>query len=132
MSALVGDHPDAQRIINSAIAKYGKEIVNALARLVQQNSGSQSSYIPGPDPGMADTQSVALTSPGGIPSINNERSSISHGEFVVPADVVGHLGDGNNENGAQKLYGMMDRVREEKTGRTSQPGEIVEEEVLPA
>ena len=47
------------------------------------------------------------------------------------ADVVGHLGDGNNENGAQKLHGMMDRVREEKTGRVEQPGPIDEEEVLP-
>ena len=132
MSALVGDHPDSEGIISQAISKYGQEIVNALARLVQRNVGSQSPYVSGPDSGMADSVPVAMKNAGGIPSLGDDRASISHGEFVVPADVVAHLGDGNNENGASKLHGMMDRVRDEKTGSVEQPGEIVEEEVLPA
>jgi hypothetical protein len=132
MGALMEDSPEANKLIKIAIDRYGEAIVKALSRLVQQNIGRRSSYIPGPDPGMADTKRVNLTGPEGLPSLGNEEASISHGEFVVPADVVAHLGDGNNENGAGKLYGMMDRVRENKTGRPEQPEEIIEEEVLPA
>jgi len=131
MGALMEDSPEVNRLIKIAVDRYGEAIVKALSRLVQQNVGRRSSYIPGPDPGMADTKRVKLTGPEGLPSLGSEEAAISHGEFVVPADVVAHLGDGNNENGAEKLYGMMDRVRETKTGNREQPGEIVEEEVLP-
>ena len=67
-----------------------------------------------------------------VPMSPEAPAKLSSGEFVVPADVVAHLGDGNNENGAQKLHGMMDRVRVDKTGSEVQPGTIAEEEVLPA
>lgn len=39
---------------------------------------------------------------------------LSDGEFVIPADVVSHLGDGNNKSGALKLYSMMEGVRKHK------------------
>jgi hypothetical protein len=38
----------------------------------------------------------------------------SPGEFMVPADVVSHLGDGNNNAGALKLHKMMREVRRKK------------------
>ena len=61
-----------------------------------------------------------------IPATINggEPARLSDGEFVVPADVVSHLGNGNSDAGAQQLYGMMDRVREARTGRTEQGREI--------
>ena len=51
----------------------------------------------------------------------SQPAALSSGEFVVPADVVSHLGDGNNQNGASKLYSFMDQVRTVKTGSTEQP-----------
>jgi hypothetical protein len=55
---------------------------------------------------------------------NNEPARLSDGEFVVPADVVSHLGNGNSDAGAKQLYSMMDRVREARTGRAEQGREI--------
>ena len=39
-----------------------------------------------------------------------QEARLSHGESVIPADVVSHLGNGNSEAGAQELYSMMDRI----------------------
>ena len=38
-----------------------------------------------------------------------QPAALSDGEFVIPADVVSHLGNGNSEAGAEQLYSMMDR-----------------------
>jgi len=123
VDALIGSHPNAQHIINAAIDKYGRDLIMALARMVQGSGARETTYVPGESGGLADAVPAVID--------NTVPANLSSGEFVVPADVVGHLGDGNNENGAQKLHGMMDRVREEKTGRVEQPGPIDEEEVLP-
>lgn len=73
-------------------------------------------YLQGKTDGMADE----------IPSsIDGEQpAALSHGEFVVPADVVSHLGNGNSDAGAQKLYEMMDRIRMARTGTKEQGKEI--------
>ena len=73
-------------------------------------------YLQGKTDGMADE----------IPSsIDGEQpAALSHGEFVIPADVVSHLGNGNSDAGAQKLYEMMDRIRQARTGTKEQGKEI--------
>jgi hypothetical protein len=73
-------------------------------------------YLQGKTDGMADE----------IPSsIDGEQpAALSHGEFVIPADVVSHLGNGNSDAGAQKLYEMMDRIRMARTGTKEQGKEI--------
>jgi hypothetical protein len=54
-------------------------------------------------------------------SIDGKRpAKLSHGEFVIPADVVSHLGNGNSDAGAKILYKMMDRVRQARTGTKKQ------------
>ena len=79
-------------------------------------------YLGGQTDGMADE----------IPStIDGEQpAALSHGEFVIPADVVSHLGNGNSEAGAKKLYEMMDRIRMARTGTTEQGKEINPEEFM--
>jgi len=58
-------------------------------------------------------------------SIDGEQpAALSHGEFVIPADVVSHLGNGNSDAGAQKLYEMMAKIRKARTGTTEQGKEI--------
>jgi hypothetical protein len=49
----------------------------------------------------------------------------------VPADVVSHLGDGSTDHGVRKLYEMMDRIRDTKTGSKKQPGPVKDRKVLP-
>jgi hypothetical protein len=85
---------------------------------------SQGYYLGGPTDGMADQ--VPATIDGAQPA------ALSDGEFVIPADVVSHLGNGNSEAGAQQLYGMMDRLREERTGTTRQGPEINPMQMMPA
>jgi hypothetical protein len=73
-------------------------------------------YLAGPTDGMADK----------IPSSidGKQPAKLSHGEFVIPADVVSHLGNGNSDAGANQLYKMMDRVRKARTGTTKQGKKI--------
>jgi len=66
-------------------------------------------------------------------NIDNEQpAALSEGEFVVPADVVSHIGNGSSEAGAKEFYGMMDRVRMARTGRKKQSPEIDPERFMPA
>ena len=92
-----------------------------LASLSGQGQGY---YLGGPTDGMADL--VPATIDGTQPA------ALSDGEFVIPADVVSHLGNGNSEAGAQQLYSMMDRVRRERTGTTRQGPEINPTRMMPA
>jgi len=80
-------------------------------------------YLQGGTDGMADK----------IPSRidGNQEAALSHGEFVIPADVVSHLGNGNSDAGAQKLYQMMDRIREARTGTKQQGKKINPDKFMP-
>jgi len=80
------------------------------------NKGGVARYFAGGTDGMADE----------IPAnIENQRpAALSDGEFVIPADVVSHLGNGNSNAGAKRLYEMMDRIRDARTGTTKQGIEI--------
>ena len=73
-------------------------------------------YLGGTTDGMADN--VPATIEGAEPA------RLSDGEFVLPADVVSHLGNGNSDAGAKNLYGMMDKIRKDRTGTTRQGKQI--------
>ena len=73
-------------------------------------------YLRGDTDGMADKLDTTID--------DTQPAKLSHGEFVVPADVVSHLGNGNSDAGAKVLYGMMDRVRKARTGTTKQGKKI--------
>lgn len=61
-----------------------------------------------------------------------QEARLSDGEFVVPADVVSHLGNGSSDAGAKRLYEMMDKVRMARTGNKQQGKEIKPERYMPA
>ena len=61
-----------------------------------------------------------------------QEARLADGEFVVPADVVSHLGNGSSNAGAKKLYAMMDRVRRSRTGKTRQAPEVNTRRLMPA
>lgn len=84
---------------------------------------AQGRYLRGKTDGMADQ----------IPSSIEGRqpAALSHGEFIIPADVVSHLGNGNSDAGADVLYKMMDRVRQARTGTKKQGKQIQPEKFMP-
>lgn len=85
--------------------------------------GKAPRYLQGTTDGMADK----------IPSSidGKQKAALSHGEFVVPADVVSHLGNGNSDAGAQKLYQMMAKVRRARTGNPEQGKRIDPNKFMP-
>jgi hypothetical protein len=60
-----------------------------------------------------------------------QPAKLSHGEFVIPADVVSHLGNGNSDAGADVLYKMMDKIRRARTGNPKQGKRINPEKFTP-
>jgi hypothetical protein len=61
-----------------------------------------------------------------------QEARLADGEFVIPADVVSDIGNGSSDAGSDKLYAMMDRIREARHGTTKQPPEINAERMMPA
>lgn len=60
----------------------------------------------------------------------SQPAALSDGEFVLTADVVAHLGDGNTEAGARILDDFMRDVRKEATGSEDQAEQIDGEGML--
>ena len=60
-----------------------------------------------------------------------QRAALADGEFVVPADVVSHLGNGSTSAGAKKLYAMMHKIRLARTGNPKQGKQINPDKFLP-
>lgn len=83
-------------------------------------------YLNGSTDGMADKIPAQIDGEGG-----SEPALLSDGEFVIPADVVSHLGNGNSDAGAKVLYAMMDRIREARTGSKEQGKQIDPNKMLP-
>jgi hypothetical protein len=80
-------------------------------------------YLDGDTDGMADEVPAMID--------NEQPAMLSDGEFVIPADVVSHLGNGNSDAGAKVLEEMMDEVRMARTGTKKQAPEIDPEDFLP-
>ena len=135
-------YPNRDMIIAMGMKKYGPDLI---AQIVSLLGGPGSQPLPPPDSGMPQGPPTYEFASGGyvpgahggmddtIPAVTDgsQPAKLSSGEFVVPADVVSGLGDGNNQNGAHKLYDMMDRIRSFKTGAVQQPPPIVDSKVLP-
>ena len=85
--------------------------------------GSVPRYLQGETDGMADKIPARIG--------QDQPAALSHGEFVVPADVVSHLGNGNSDAGAKKLYSMMDKIRQARTGTKKQGKRINPDKFMP-
>jgi hypothetical protein len=104
--------------------------VRGLGELAMAQGGSLGSYsdggrmLKGPGDGMSDD----------IPAVigRKQPARLADGEFVVPADVVSHLGNGSTDAGAKKLYGMMDKVRTARTGKKKQAPAVKADKYMPA
>ena len=126
IQGMAPDQATADAIINQFIGLYGQEAFMALREQVLN-----------PD-GQAQTQGMIQGFGGGMDDFvqgiagSQDRIAASPGEYIVPADVVSQLGDGNSEEGSRKLDGMLERTRMAKTGTIEQAPPIDSRSVLPA
>jgi len=81
-------------------------------------------YLDGASDGMADEVPASVD--------NVEPAALSDGEYVIPADVVSHLGNGNSDAGAGILDKFLIKVRKERTGNGKQGKQIDPNKLLPA
>jgi hypothetical protein len=127
--ALYGDGPDS--ILNTIdrndpIAQ--KMLIPGIEKIRAQNKAVfgyvKGGYLDGAGDGMSD--SIPATIEGKQPA------RLADGEFVVPADVVSHLGNGSSKAGSKRLYAMLDKVRKARTGRVKQGRQINPNKYMPA
>jgi len=80
--------------------------------------------LKGPGDGMSDDIPATIG--------HKQPARLADSEFVIPADVVSHLGNGSSDAGAKKLYSMMDNVRKARTGTKKQGKKINPNKFMPA
>jgi len=98
-----------------------KQAQGGLSALGGYSDGGR--MLKGPGDGMSDNIPATI---GG-----KQPARLADGEFVIPADVVSHLGNGSTDAGAKRLYSMMDKVRHARTGNKKQGKQIKAEKYLP-
>ena len=111
----------AQGIAALQAPRLDEKPLMAAGGIIGMNTGY---YLGGATDGMADKVPARID--------NGQEARLSDGEFVIPADVVSHLGNGNSEAGAKELYAMMSRTRKSRTGNPKQGKEINPKKMLPA
>jgi hypothetical protein len=79
-------------------------------------AGGQPKFLSGGGDGMSDSIKATIN--------DNQPARLADGEFVIPADVVSHIGNGSSKAGAKQLYSMMDRVRQARVGTKKQGKQI--------
>jgi hypothetical protein len=121
--------PDNQPTISPGLSGFGLGRLNNLAgeqamTQAQTLGYARGGYLDGQGDGMSD--SIPATIEGKQPA------RLADGEFVVPADVVSHLGNGSSKAGSKRLYAMLDKVRHARTGNKKQGKEINPAKYMPA
>jgi hypothetical protein len=109
-AALLGEHPRPREAIMRFREAFGEDALNLMRDRVAAGR------VRGAGGGMDDLV------PGDIEG--RQKVRLADGEFVVPADVVSGLGDGSTDHGVRKLHGLMDKVRQQRTGMNAQPKSI--------
>lgn len=86
-------------------------------------AGGNPRLLKGPGDGMSDNIPATIA--------GKQPARLADGEFVVPADVVSHLGNGSTDAGAKKLHQMMTNVRKARTGNPKQGKQINPNKYMP-
>jgi len=129
MAAMSADQAGLAMLNN---ARYGANMTGARPLRASRTLGDLPTPVGAARGGLADLGGYSdggrmLKGPGdgmsdSIPGIigRKQPARLADGEFVVPADVVSHLGNGSTDAGAKRLYAMMDKVRQKRTGKKKQ------------
>lgn len=128
--AIKGQVEDPRPALGRFLAMYGEDALRDLVDKVQSGkaegeASKDGGRVQGPGDGMDDRVPAKIKESG-------EDVLLADSEYVVPADVVSHLGNGSSEAGAKQLDAMLDRVRESRTGKKEQAPAINAKKALPA
>jgi len=104
--------------------KSRRYAMGGLAALPEYAAGGQ--LLSGDGDGMSDSI------PAVIKGARPQRAALADGEFVIPADVVSHLGNGSTKAGGKRLYEMMATIRKARTGNSKQGKQINPMKFIPA
>ena len=103
------------------VGHLGNGSSEAGLKLLVANLGAEP--IKGEGDGMSDSIPTTI---GG-----KQEARVANDEAFIPPEMVKRIGGGDAEKGAKKLYAMMDRVREERTGTTEQGKQIDPNKFMP-
>ena len=81
-------------------------------------------YLNGAGDGMSDSIPAKIN--------GHQPAALADGEFVIPADVVSHIGNGSTKAGAHRLYDMLAKIRKARTGNSAQGKQINPSKFMPA
>jgi hypothetical protein len=109
---------------NNAGINFGSNNMTPFQNMKNIGGMAKGGYLDGQGDGMSD--SIPATIEGKQPA------RLADGEFVVPADVVSHIGNGSSKAGSKRLYSMLDKVRKARTGHTKQGKQINPNKYMPA
>ena len=96
----------------------------AVGGMQQFAAGGMPRFLSGGGDGMSDDIPATIN--------GDQPARLADGEFVIPADVVSHIGNGSSKAGAKQLYSMMNKVRKARTGNPKQGKQINPSKYLPA
>ena len=125
--AVLGQHPNADMVIQAFIQQFGVDAFLQLRDQVlreQVPNAQTTGLVQGNGGGMEDNIMGMIGNQSGV--------AVSPGEYIIPADVVSMLGDGNSDEGSDKLDNMLDRVRVEKTGTKEQAKALGKKKIMAA
>ena len=123
--AVLGNHPNPDSVIQAFIEQFGVDaFLQARDTILRQQvpNAQTQGLVQGIGGGMEDNIMGMIGNQQGV--------AVSPGEYIIPADVVSMLGDGNTDEGSDKLDNMLDRVRVEKTGTTKQAKPLGNKKVM--
>ena len=105
----------------SKLSEFKNMAAGGIADLGGYSDGGR--LLKGPGDGMSDHIPATIGA--------KQPARLAEGEFVVPADVVSHLGNGSTDAGAKQLYKMMDNIRKARTGNPKQGKQINPDKFTP-
>jgi hypothetical protein len=105
----MGQHPEPEKALGMYLQMFGEPALRQLITRVKAQQQEKGDGLSDSVPAMVDGQ---------------EPAALSEGEYVLPSDVVSHLGNGSTEAGASELDALVERVRSERTGTPQPPGQI--------
>lgn len=131
IKAVKGQSENPQIALGKFLAMYGEDALRDLVQKVEDGeiggpaAEDGEGMVRGAGDGMDDRVPAKIADSG-------EDVLLADSEYVVPADVVSHLGNGSSDAGAKQLDAMLERIRQARTGKTEQAPQIDPQEVLPA
>lgn len=103
---------------------YGLGRLDSMAMNQQNNRFAKGGYLDGAGDGMSDSIPAKID--------GKQPAALADGEFVIPADVVSHIGNGSTKAGAHRLYDMLAKIRKARTGNSAQGKQINPRKFMPA